>query len=57
MSDSIERLGEMLQRLGALTDKQINEILNYQKENPTMLFGQIAIKLGFITNELLEKYL
>jgi hypothetical protein len=47
----------MLQRLGALTDKQINEILNYQKENPTMLFGQIAIKLGFITNELLEKYL
>lgn len=57
MSNSVERLGELLVRMGALKEDQVRQILEYQEKNPGMLFGQIAIKLGFITNEVLEKYL
>ena len=57
MQDSTERLGEMLVRLGALKKEQIAEILSYQIEHPGMLFGQIAVQLGFITEEVLDKYL
>lgn len=57
MSDSTERLGEMLHRLGALSLEEIEDILSYQKDNPDILFGQIAIMKGYITRELLDKYL
>ena len=57
MSDSTERLGEMLHRLGALSLEEIEDILKYQKENPGILFGQIAVMKGYITRELLDKYL
>lgn len=57
MQDSTERLGEMLVRLGALSNEQVEEILSYQKEHPGTLFGQIAVQLGFLTEEVLNKYL
>ena len=57
MQDSTERLGDMLVRLGALSKEQVAEVLSYQKEHPGMLFGQIAVQLGFITEEVLDKYL
>ena len=57
MGDSTERLGELLVRMGALTQEQVKLILEYQVEHPDMLFGQIAIKLKFINMEILEKYL
>ncbi len=57
MSDSTERLGELLLRLGALTEDQISDILEYQKDHPHILFGQIAIRKGYITHDSLEKYL
>ncbi len=57
MSDSTERLGELLLRLGALTQHQIDNILEHQKEHKEMMFGQIAIGLGYLTPAVLEKYL
>jgi len=57
MPDSTERLGELLVRLGALDQHQIDEILAYQKIHPKLRFGQIAIKLGYITMNLLKEYL
>jgi len=57
MKDSTERLGEMLVRLGALSEDQVQEILTYQKEHPGMLFGQIAVQFGYITEEKLNAYL
>lgn len=57
MPDSTERLGELLMRMGALNEEQVEEILAYQKEHPDMLFGQIAIRLGYITEEVLQRYL
>ena len=56
MSDSTERLGELLVRLGALNHEQVEKILEYKEQHPDMLFGQIAIQLGYITREVLEKY-
>ena len=57
MPDSTERLGEMLHRLGALSLEEIDDILKYQKENPDILFGRIAVMKGYITKELLDKFL
>ncbi len=56
MKDSTERFGELLVRLGAITDDEVHIILDYQKEHPDLRFGQIAVKLGFITPELLGRY-
>jgi len=57
MSDSTERLGELLVKLGALNQQQVSDIRKYQIAYPDIRFGQIAIKLGYITKELLEEYL
>lgn len=57
MSDSTERLGEFLVRIGVLTQQQVQEILKYQQEHPQMLFGQIAVQFGYINEEKLNLYL
>jgi len=57
MSDSTERLGELLVRMGLLTQDQAQEILQYQSEHPGLLFGQIAVRLGYVSNEKLNMYL
>ncbi len=55
--DSTLRLGELMQKEGALSGDQVQKILDFQKEKPDILFGQIAIKLGFVTNEIVNEYL
>ena len=57
MPDSTERLGELLVRMGALSQEQVEEILRYQKEHPDMLFGQIAVQRGYISEKVLQQYL
>jgi hypothetical protein len=57
MPDSTERLGQLLVRMGAITQEQVEAVLEYQKEHPDLLFGQIAIRLGYITEEVLQQYL
>jgi hypothetical protein len=57
MSDSTQRFGEFLIKVGELNDRQVAEILKYQQNNPGKLFGQIAVELGFITDAVLNKYL
>jgi len=57
MTDSTKRLGELLLSLGALNQHQVSDILNYQKAHPDILFGQIGIRLGYITKDLLKEYL
>lgn len=43
--------------MDVLTVEHLEKVLEYQKEHPGVLFGQIAIKLGFITDEILDQYL
>lgn len=57
MSDSTERFGELLLKLGTLTQQQTDDILKHQKEHPDMLFGHVGIHPGYITGDLLKEYL
>ncbi len=57
MNDSTERFGELLVRLGAITDQDVKKILDYQKDHSDLLFGQIGVKLGLITQEKLDQFL
>ena len=57
MSDSTELLGELLVRMDVRTEEHLEKVLEYQKEHPDLPFGQIAIRLGYITDEILNEYL
>jgi len=53
-----ERIGGFLLRIGAITEKQKEEILELQKTKyPDKMFGQIAIELGYIKKESIDKYI
>ncbi|MFP4012047.1 MAG: response regulator transcription factor [Spirochaetaceae bacterium] len=55
--DSIERIGEFLRRIGALSEEQVGEVLDVQSRSPEKKFGQIAVELGHISSELIDRYL
>jgi hypothetical protein len=57
MSDSTQRFGEFLVKVGELNEQQVAKILEYQQKNPGKLFGQIAVQLNFMSDESLNKYL
>ena len=52
-----ERLGEFLVRIGVMKEEQVSSVLEEQKKQPGILFGQIAIEQGFINEEAIDKYL
>ena len=51
-----EKIGQYLVRLDYLSFEQAEEVLKNQKKNPNKLFGEIAIELGFITENDLKMY-
>ena len=60
MSDSnasIQRIGEFLVKIGAISAEQRDEVLQLQREQPDRLFGEIAIELGYINDEAVDRYL
>lgn len=52
-----ERIGEGLIRIGAMTEKQVEDVLAKQKDGTNRLFGEIAIELGYIDDEAIKRYL
>lgn len=54
---SVERIGEFLVKIGAISPEQRSEVLARQEEEPDRLFGEIAIELGFINDEAVDRYL
>lgn len=44
-----EKIGEQLIKLELLSFEQAEIILQYQKKNKNMKFGEIAIALGFLS--------
>ena len=54
---SIERIGEFLRRLGALTNEQVEHVLAVQRESPEKKFGHVAVELGYIREELIDRFL
>ncbi len=56
-STSHERIGEFLVKIGAMTGEQRDEVLARQKQEPGRLFGEIAIELGYIKDEVVDQFL
>ena len=54
---SVQRLGEFLVSIGAMSDEQVQQVLQEQQNSPDKLFGQIAIEMGFIDDAAVDRYL
>jgi hypothetical protein len=52
----MEKIGDVLMRIGAMTGEQVEEVLRTQKAGDTRIFGEIAIELGYINDEALRRY-
>jgi len=52
-----EKIGEFLQRIGVMNQKQVQEILDAQTAGDSRMFGEIAIDFGYINDEVLKKYI
>ena len=53
-----EKIGDFMVRIGALTRKQVTDILRRQKEEePHKLFGILAVELGYLNNKALHDYI
>ena len=50
-----ERIGEFLVRIGVMYEYQVKDVLNVQAQGDRRLFGEIALNLGYIKNEMLTK--
>ena len=53
----LEKIGEFLQRIGVMTEQQVQEVLDAQKTGDNRMFGEIAIEFGYINDEVLKKYI
>lgn len=43
--------------MGALTNEQVEHVLAVQREAPEKKFGQVAVELGYIREELIDRFL
>ncbi len=51
-----DKIGERLIKLDLLSFEQAEIILDYQKNNPEMKFGEISVKLGFVEAETITSH-
>jgi len=52
-----EKIGEFLQRIGVMNQKQVQEILDAQQAGDSRMFGEIAIEFGYVNDEVLKKFI
>ncbi len=52
-----EKIGQYLIRLDLLSFEQAEKVLNIQVEQSHKRFGEIAMELGYITDEDLEDFI
>lgn len=51
-----ERIGDFLLRIGAITQAQLDDILNIQKDGDSRAFGLIALDKGYVTETAIEQF-
>ena len=51
-----ERIGEFLVRIAVIKQSQVDEVLRMQKAGDNRLFGEIAVELRYINDDILRKY-
>jgi len=52
-----EKIGDGLIRIGAMTRRQVDDVLNRQKHGDDRLFGEIAIELKYVDDNSIWDYL
>jgi hypothetical protein len=52
-----EKIGEGLVKIGAMSQKQVDDVLARQSAGDERLFGEIAIELRYIDDSVIESYL
>ncbi len=50
------KIGEYFVQKGHMTSNQVDTVLRAQKMGDKCVFGVIAMRLGFITEEILKEY-
>lgn len=53
----VSKIGEVLLKIGAITQHQIDDVLSKQQGGDSRLFGEIAIELHYIDDDALASYL
>ena len=52
-----DRIGDNLVKIGAMTQEQVDDVLRRQKNGDSRLFGEIAIELEYIDDNVIAEYL
>jgi len=52
-----EKIGEFLYRVGVMEAWQVEKVLQAQHAGDDRFFGEIALGLGYIKDEAVERYL
>jgi len=52
-----KKIGEFLLQIEAIKPYQVDDVLRTQKAGDNRLFGEIAIELGYINDDVLRKYI
>ena len=47
----MKKIGEILIENGSITQKQLGDALDYQKQHPAVLLGKVLIELGYVSEE------
>ena len=53
----MDKIGDNLIQIGAMTQEQVDDVLARQKAGDDRMFGEIAIELNYIDDEVLASYL
>ena len=51
-----DRIGDFLVKIGAMKSWQVEDVLRVQKSGDTRRFGEIAIKLHYINDDAIKRY-
>jgi hypothetical protein len=51
-----DRIGEFLMKIGAMTEAQVQQVLQAQEAGDERRFGDIALALGYLTDDSLRRY-
>lgn len=52
-----DKIGAFLLRIASMTQRQIGEVLQAQKDGDKRLFGAIALEKGFIEDNSLKRFI
>jgi hypothetical protein len=51
-----ERIGDFLTRIGAMNSDEVKTVLQVQQAGDKRRFGEIAMKLGYINDDAIKRY-